>query len=58
MKFDLDLWQRVQRIVYPKRWPSANPPFGTDKGGPTWRPASWLYHRLAADPALRARVLP
>lgn len=56
---DRALWARVQRIAYPKRAPTSHPPFPQSfNNGPKQRPASWLYHLLANDAALRAKVLP
>jgi hypothetical protein len=55
---DRALWQAVQRIVYPRRFPSGNPPFPQTGTSPKRRPASWLYHTLLKDPALRAKVIP
>ncbi len=52
------LWQQVQRITYPGRWPSDHGPFPADGATPRRRPASWLYHTLACDSVLRAQVLP
>lgn len=52
------LWAHVQRLVYPDRWPSEHRPFPAASCTPKRKPASWLYHKLAADTALRAQVLP
>jgi hypothetical protein len=56
--FDLPLWHACQRIVYPTRSVSNNPPFPGPVPRPNRMPASWLYHKLAQNPALRAQVLP
>lgn len=53
---DHDLWQRVHAITYPGRFTSGLP-FPRPVCSPRVRPASWLYHTLAADPILRAKVL-
>lgn len=53
-----DLWDRVQRLVYPNRWPSTYPPFPKAISGPAKFPASWLYHLLAEYPQLRDQVKP
>lgn len=60
MKFDPTLWKQVQRIAYPKRAPVSSPPFPAhiQHPTPTRMPASWLYHKLAGDSVLRAKVLP
>jgi hypothetical protein len=50
---DLDLWHRVQRIVYPQRWPSNGAPFPIEVCSIHWRPASWLYWTLLGSPDLR-----
>lgn len=56
---NMPLWHYCQRLVYPRhRWlPSNNPPFPRDTCSPTRRRASWIYHQVAGDPALRAQVL-
>lgn len=55
---DPGLWHSVQLIVYPRKPPSFGAPFPAEICSPKRKPASWLYHTLAADPALRAKVLP
>lgn len=53
---DMELWHRVHGILYPGR--STNGvPFPRPVCSPRARPASWLYHTLAANPQLRATVL-
>lgn len=47
------LWELVQRIVYPRRWPSDHPPFARETCGPKRKPASWLYYMLLDNPPLR-----
>lgn len=55
---DLQLWRQVQRLVYPKRFPSSHPPFPRSITSPAHKRASWLYYQLAEDAQLRAKVLP
>lgn len=51
---DRDLWEKVQKIVYPKKPISTGPPFPKcGCQGPLKQPASWLYHLLREDPRLR-----
>ena len=57
----MPLWHACQRIAYPTRSVSGvsdHPPFLGPLPRPDRMPASWLYHTLANDPALRAKVLP
>lgn len=56
---NMPLWHACQRIAWPRhRWlPSNNPPFSATVCSPKVKPASWLYHTLVGDPALRAVVL-
>lgn len=59
MSIDRQLWQQVQRIVYPKRSPSSRPPFPRSaEMGPKRKPASWLYYQLHDDSHLRDQVFP
>lgn len=55
---DPDLWARVQRLVYPGRTPSTYPPFPKDGTSPNRMPASWIYHLLVENRALRDQVQP
>lgn len=52
---DSHLWDQVQRITYPSRFPSLHPPFEREGCGPKRKPASWLYYTLLDSPALRIR---
>ena len=54
---DLPLWHACQRIAYPTRSASDHPPFLGPLPRPNRMPASWLYHKLAANPELRFQVL-
>jgi hypothetical protein len=57
---DMPLWHACQRIAYPERrvtGVSDHPPFLGPVPSPRRMPASWLYHKLASDPALRQKVL-
>lgn len=54
---DLPLWLACQRIVYGWRINTSNRPFAVDICTPRRKPASWLYHLLAANPSLRRQVI-
>lgn len=51
---NVPLWTRVHYLVY--RRPTAGFPFPREACSYKIKPASWLYHTLAADPALCAKV--
>jgi hypothetical protein len=56
---DMPLWHACQKIAYPKTaLPSSEPPFLGPLPRPNRMRASWLYHKLAQNPGLRAKVLP
>lgn len=55
---DVTLWHAAQRLVYPQRSPSNNPPFPREQCSVKRKVASWLYYTLLDDPSLRSKVLP
>jgi hypothetical protein len=55
---DLELWHLVQQRIYLDRLPSYNKPFPMSACRAGRKPASWWYHRLVTDPAMRAKVFP
>lgn len=53
---DSGLWHQVQRIVYPRRFPSNHPPFERSECSPKRKPASWLYYTLLDNPEVRLNM--
>jgi hypothetical protein len=58
---DMNLWHACQKTAYPERrmtGVSNEQPFHISECTPKMKPASWLYHTLAADRELLAQVFP
>lgn len=51
------LWWMCQKIVYPKRVPSKHPPFNKEECSAKKKKASFLYHLLLEDSALRWKFI-
>lgn len=49
MAIDMELWRKVQNIVYPNRW------LPKETCGPKKRSASWLYYTLAESAKLQRK---